>query len=121
MVAYPFVAKHRTDFQIVTEQGHSLRGHKALNSDSASNMGEAVIMPVESPSRPSTHTSTSTSSRFGATTSTYEETDSVTGEDDFISTSEACMNMDISGVCTGDLSLLKLKVRRKGKTNVFHK
>ncbi|XP_041462969.1 cilia- and flagella-associated protein 47-like isoform X1 [Lytechinus variegatus] len=78
LVAYPFVAKHRTDFQIVTEQGHSLRAHKTASRDSLNQMGEAMIMPVESPSRPSTHTSTSTSSRFGATTSTYEETDSVT-------------------------------------------
>ncbi|XP_072178621.1 cilia- and flagella-associated protein 47-like [Diadema setosum] len=78
LVAYPFVAKHRTDFQIVTEQGHSLRGHKTASHETVSNMGEAVIMPVESPSRPSTHTSTSTSSRFGATTSTYEDTESIT-------------------------------------------
>ena len=39
------------------------------------------MMPVESPSRPSTRGSASSSSRFGATTSTYEEsTESVTGK-----------------------------------------
>ncbi|XP_022089961.1 cilia- and flagella-associated protein 47-like isoform X2 [Acanthaster planci] len=82
LTAYPFVAQHRTDFQIVTEQGQTLRGrHSTANSkESLGNVGEAVMIPVESPSRPSTQrSSASTSSRFGATTSTYEEsTESIT-------------------------------------------
>ena len=83
LTAYPFVAQHRTDFQIVTEQGQTLRGRNSsvTSKDSNGNVGEAIMIPVESPSRPSTQRSTSTSSRFGATTSTYEESsESITGK-----------------------------------------
>ena len=86
LTCYPFVAQHRTDYQIVTEQGHTAlqshnNGSQHHQQRASSGFGEAVMMPVESPSRPSTHGSTSSSSRFGATTSTYEESmDSITGK-----------------------------------------
>ncbi|XP_033635373.1 cilia- and flagella-associated protein 47-like isoform X1 [Asterias rubens] len=88
LTAYPFVAQHRTDFQIVTEQGQTLRGRNSsvTSKDSNGNVGEAIMIPVESPSRPSTQRSTSTSSRFGATTSTYEESSESITESTYRST-----------------------------------
>ncbi|PIK59126.1 hypothetical protein BSL78_03931 [Apostichopus japonicus] len=79
LTAYPFVAQHRMDFQIVTEQGRTLPGNQSESKDSLNGGGEAVFIAVESPVRPpGTHTSSSTSSRFGVTSSTYEESEAVT-------------------------------------------
>ncbi|XP_071954714.1 cilia- and flagella-associated protein 47-like isoform X2 [Antedon mediterranea] len=85
LTAYHFIAKHRTDYQIVTEQGRSLKGRRSSSKESV-NVGEAVILPVETPSRPSTRNSSSTSSRFGATSSTYDESTASVTESTYRST-----------------------------------
>ncbi|XP_033113331.1 cilia- and flagella-associated protein 47-like isoform X2 [Anneissia japonica] len=85
LTAYHFIAKHRTDYQIVTEQGRSLKGRRTSSKESV-NVGEAMILPVESPTRPSTRNSSSTSSRFGATSSTYDESTASVTESTYRST-----------------------------------
>ncbi|PIK38176.1 hypothetical protein BSL78_24987 [Apostichopus japonicus] len=52
LTAYPFVAQHRMDFQIVTEQGRTLPGNQSESKDSLNGGGEAVFIAVESPVRP---------------------------------------------------------------------
>lgn len=64
----------------MTEQGRTIPGNQSESKDSLNGGGEAVFIAVESPVRPpGTHTSSSTSSRFGVTSSTYEESEAVTG------------------------------------------
>ncbi|XP_070567350.1 cilia- and flagella-associated protein 47-like [Ptychodera flava] len=85
LTAYPFIAKHRADHQIVTEQGKSVKGRRSQSKESL-NVGEAVIMPVDSPTRPSTRASTSSTSRFVSTTSTYEDSSASVTESTYPST-----------------------------------
>ncbi|XP_006816677.1 cilia- and flagella-associated protein 47-like, partial [Saccoglossus kowalevskii] len=72
LTVYPFIAKHRADHQIVTEQGKSVKGRRSQSKESL-NVGEAVLMAVDSPTRPSTRASTSSTSRFVSSTSSYED------------------------------------------------
>ncbi|XP_077977423.1 cilia- and flagella-associated protein 47-like [Glandiceps talaboti] len=85
LTAYPFIAKHRADHQIVTEQGKSVKGRRTQSKESL-NVGEAMLMPVDSPTRPSTRASTSSTSRFVSSTSTYEDSSASVTESTYPST-----------------------------------
>ena len=72
MTCYPFLAQHRTDHQIVCEQGHTLRGRKTASRESV-NAGEAILVPCETPAHSHTRASTiETSSNFEVSSSSYE-------------------------------------------------
>ena len=80
LTCYPFLAQHRTDHQIVCEQGVTLKGRRTASRESM-NVGEAVLVPCDDPARSSSRaTTTATSSNFEISTSSYEDSSqSVTG------------------------------------------
>ncbi|KAI0223616.1 Cilia- and flagella-associated protein 47 [Lamellibrachia satsuma] len=81
LTCYPFIAHHRSDHQIVCEQGMTLKGRKSRESTS---VGEAVLRPIapspcnNSTSRPSTEATTS----FDMSSSSYEPFQSSTSVTD---------------------------------------
>ncbi|XP_078698604.1 cilia- and flagella-associated protein 47-like isoform X8 [Branchiostoma floridae x Branchiostoma belcheri] len=76
---YPFLAKHRTDHHIIRNEEET---REIVVREGTGALGEAVIIPTASPRRPSTRGSTTgTSTAFGMSSSSYEETsNSVTGD-----------------------------------------
>ena len=86
MTCYPFLAQHRSDHQIVCEQGHTLKGRKTLSRESM-NAGEAVLVPCDEPPRSQTRASTTeTVSNFEISSSSYESTSQSVTESTFPST-----------------------------------
>ncbi|XP_052808119.1 cilia- and flagella-associated protein 47-like isoform X2 [Mya arenaria] len=82
MTCYPFLALHRTDHQIVCEQGGSPKGHKMVSKESLNNLGEAVFIPCQTPNMNSRPSTSATSSNFQVSSSSYESSDSVTDSSD---------------------------------------
>lgn len=77
MTCYPFLAQHRTDHQIVVEQGNILKGRRS-GSQESEHVGEAVLRRCVTPSRPSSRPSTTaTSSNFEISSSSYEDSNEV--------------------------------------------
>ncbi|XP_021363645.1 cilia- and flagella-associated protein 47-like isoform X2 [Mizuhopecten yessoensis] len=81
LTCYHFLALHRTDHQIVCEQGASPKGRKFLTKESLSG-GEAVIVPCVSPTHNSRPSTSATSSNFQISSSSYESSGSVTDSTD---------------------------------------
>ncbi|KAL3884217.1 hypothetical protein ACJMK2_030436, partial [Sinanodonta woodiana] len=77
LTCYPFLAIHRTDHQIVCEQGSSPKGHKTTSKESLI-AGEAVFVPCQTPQLASRPSTSATSSNFQISSSSYESTTSVT-------------------------------------------
>ncbi|XP_052240686.1 cilia- and flagella-associated protein 47-like isoform X3 [Dreissena polymorpha] len=76
MTCYPFLALHRTDHQIVCEQGSSPKGHKTVSKESLNNTGEAVFIPCQTPNMNSRPSTSATSSNFQISSSSYESSTS---------------------------------------------
>ncbi|KAL4233464.1 hypothetical protein ACF0H5_008145 [Mactra antiquata] len=81
MTCYPFLALHRTDHQIVCEQGSSPKGHKTVSKESLNN-GEAVFIPCQTPNQTSRPSTSATSSNFQVSSSSYESSASGTDSTD---------------------------------------
>ncbi|XP_071134806.1 cilia- and flagella-associated protein 47-like isoform X3 [Mytilus edulis] len=84
LTCYPFLAIHRTDHQIVCEQGGSPKGRAMSFREAVNNTGEAVIVPCASPNHNSRPSTSATSSNFQISSSSYESstsgTDSTNGD-----------------------------------------
>ncbi|XP_052708553.1 cilia and flagella-associated protein 47-like isoform X1 [Crassostrea angulata] len=82
LTCYPFLALHRTDYQIVCEQGASPKGRKVVMAKDNQNGGEAVFIPCASPQHTSRPSTSATSSNFQISSSSYESSASVTDSTD---------------------------------------
>lgn len=82
MTCYPFLALHRTDHQIVCEQGSSPKGHKTVSKESLLNTGEAIFIPCQTSNQTSRPSTSATSSNFQISSSSYESSSSVTDSTD---------------------------------------
>ncbi|KAK3096977.1 hypothetical protein FSP39_005325 [Pinctada imbricata] len=88
LTCYPFLALHRTDHQIVCEQGASPKGRKLvaketqINTNNNKGTGEAVLIPCASPLHTSRPSTSATSSNFQISSSSYESSASVTDSTD---------------------------------------
>ena len=75
LTCYPFIAQHRADHHIVCEMGSVDKGRRKSAAESV-----AIYKPCHSPQRPTSRPSTSaTSTEFQISTSSYEDSQSITG------------------------------------------
>ncbi|XP_059154686.1 cilia- and flagella-associated protein 47-like isoform X2 [Physella acuta] len=84
LTCYPFIALHRSDHQIVCEQGTYPKGRKMLGKkkselSSSVSSGEAHIVPCLSPTHSSRPSTSATSSTFQISTSSYESSSTASG------------------------------------------
>ncbi|XP_053397416.1 cilia- and flagella-associated protein 47-like isoform X4 [Mercenaria mercenaria] len=82
LTCYPFLALHRTDHQIVCEQGSTPKGQKTVSKESLDHLGEAVFIPCQTPNQTSRPSTSATSSNFQVSSSSYESSESTTDSTD---------------------------------------